>query len=249
MAMGVKENEPAASCDREAVLGAFGSEHYTRHNHRRQEHLASLRLDVANRTVLELGAGIGDHTEFFLDRGCRVVSTDGRPENFDLLAARYPRSEYPHVVTRFLDLEDPGDPFGETFDIVYCYGALYHLSKPAEALQFMARCCHGILLLETCVSYGKGEAINLCREARTSPTQSTSGGGCRPTRGWIYAQLARNFEYAYVTTTQPWHEEFPTDWGRPGPDDQLARSVFVASREKLCNDLLIEDVPMRQTRR
>ena len=248
MGMGVKENKSAASCDRETVLSAFHSGHYTRHNLRRQEHLASLRLDIANRTVLELGAGIGDHTEFFLDRGCRVVTTDGRPENLELLTARYPRSEYPNVVTRFLDLEDPGHPFAETFDVVYCYGALYHLSRPAQALQFMARCCHGILLLETCVSYGDGESINLCPETRTSATQSISGRGCRPTRAWIYAQLARLFEYAYVTTTQPWHEEFPTDWDRPGPDDRLARSVFVASREKLRNDLLVQEVPMRQTR-
>jgi len=55
---------------------AFLSYHYQRHNQRRLEHLASLGLDIAGCTVLEVGAGIGDHTSFFLDRGCEVVTSD-----------------------------------------------------------------------------------------------------------------------------------------------------------------------------
>ena len=61
-------------------LEGFRSDHYQRHNRRRQEHLATLELPIAGRSVLEVGAGIGDHTAFFTDRGCRVTATDGRPE-------------------------------------------------------------------------------------------------------------------------------------------------------------------------
>src|SRR4051794_26482202 len=70
--------------------GSFWSPQYIRHNQRRQEHLASLGLEIAGRDVLEVGAGIGDHTSFFLDRGCRVTITDGRPKNVRLLRERYP---------------------------------------------------------------------------------------------------------------------------------------------------------------
>ncbi|HUK57003.1 MAG TPA: SAM-dependent methyltransferase, partial [Nitrospiria bacterium] len=38
----------------------FLSYHYQRHNQRRQEHLASLGLNIQGATVLEAGAGIGD---------------------------------------------------------------------------------------------------------------------------------------------------------------------------------------------
>jgi hypothetical protein len=53
-------------------IDVFHSAHYQRHNQRRQEHLASLGLDISGATVLEVGAGIGDHTSFFLDRGCQI---------------------------------------------------------------------------------------------------------------------------------------------------------------------------------
>ncbi len=46
-------------------LASFATDDYRRHNSRRLEHLATLGLDLAGRKVLEVGAGIGDHTSFF----------------------------------------------------------------------------------------------------------------------------------------------------------------------------------------
>jgi len=57
-----------------------------RRSARRLEHLASLGLDLHGKRVLEVGAGVGDHTGFFLDRDCTIVSTESKPENCRLLA-------------------------------------------------------------------------------------------------------------------------------------------------------------------
>lgn len=46
----------------------FHSYDYLRHNARRLEHLASLGLPITGRSVLEVGAGIGDHSHFYIDR-------------------------------------------------------------------------------------------------------------------------------------------------------------------------------------
>lgn len=62
---------------REDPLTHFTNSHYQRINQRRLEHLASLHLPLENRSVLEVGAGIGDLTSFFLDRNCEVVITEG----------------------------------------------------------------------------------------------------------------------------------------------------------------------------
>ena len=92
----------------------------------RQRHLASLGLNISGKRVLEVGAGIGLHTPFYLERGCNVVVTDGRNENVQEAHRRLPGVE-----TDELDLET-----GESllrlgrFDIVYCYGLLYHLGNP-----------------------------------------------------------------------------------------------------------------------
>lgn len=96
---------------------AFLSYHYQRHNQGRLEHLASLVLNITGSTVLEVGAGIGDHTSFFIDRGCQIVTSDARQENILKL-----RSRFPDLRVLKIDLDNPPETFNEIFDIVYCYG-------------------------------------------------------------------------------------------------------------------------------
>jgi SAM-dependent methyltransferase len=221
---------------------AFHAPEYLRHNQRRQEHLAGLGLELAGRSVLELGAGIGDHTSFFVDRGCAVTVTEARAANLRVL-----RRRLAGLPVRQLDLDQPDPSFGGRWDVVYCYGVLYHLSRPAEALRFMAEHCGSLLLLETCVTPGDTAEVNLLAEARANPTQAVSGMGCRPTRPWVKQQLEALFAHVYVPVTQPWHEQFPVDWSA-APADGLTRAVFVASRERLDNPLLTEALPDRQPR-
>jgi hypothetical protein len=221
----------------------FLSFHYQRINQRRQEHLATLGLEIAGTTVLEVGAGIGDHTSFFLDRECHVVTSDGREENIKVL-----RSRYPHVRVIRLDLDNPPRSFNEAFDIVYCYGLLYHLSKPAQALEFLSDCCRKMLLLETCVSSGDEDAVNLVTEDGQNPSQSVGGTGCRPTRRWVHNQLSEHFEYVYLPLTQPNHEEFPTEWTLAPSNQKLTRAVFIASKEQIDNELMCQAIPTKQVR-
>ena len=224
-------------------LKQFRSDHYTRHNARRLEHLASLRIPVAHRTVLEVGAGIGDHSHYYLDRGCSVVITEARAENLDYLRKRFPDGDVRH-----LDLEAPTELPDGPFDIVHCYGLLYHLGDPQGCLRFLARNTGSMLLLETCVSFGDDERINLVVED-DCPTQAASLAGCRPTRAWVFSRLKELFPYAYATTTQPNHEEFPLDWKAPDLSPTLLhRAVFVGSREPIENEFLSESLSDLQIR-
>lgn len=226
----------------------FQSEHYLRHNQRRLEHLASLQLDVHGKTVLEVGAGIGDHTGFYLDRGCKVTVTDVRPENLAFLRDRF--SGNPAVTFQGLDLDHPID-LAQQFDVIHCYGILYHLERPAEALQYLARHCRSLLLLETCVSRGNELLINPVDEPTEQFSQAFYGRGCRPTRPWVWARLKELMPYVYATATQPAHEEFPLDWtaGMSQKAVTLTRAVFVASRIDLgANPNLLNFLPDRQLR-
>jgi len=227
----------------EDPLTHFTNSHYQRINQRRLEHLASLHLPLEHLRVLEVGAGIGDLTPFFLDRNCEVVITEGRPDNLALLRQRYPQQP-----VRFLDLDDPPEDFGQRFDVVFCYGVLYHLSQPLKALAFLARHCDQLLLLETCVSYGEEPQLHPCAENAALPTQSLRGIGCRPTRVWVYQQLARHFPYVYLPRTQPYHPEFPCDWSTPPPSSGLTRAIFIASRQPLSHPLLTPELLTRQVR-
>jgi hypothetical protein len=220
----------------------FRDSHYIRHNQRRQEHLASLGLPLEGRTVLELGAGIGDHTSFFIDRNCSICVSDGRPELYETLQQRYS-----WMRTELLDLEKPNSNFNDVYDIVYAYGLLYHLSNPSLALDKMSQWCGDILLLETCVSMGNELAVNRVAEQKQNATQAISGQGCRPTRPWILNALRERFAHAYATVTQPWHPEFPLDWSVPS-EGTLTRGVFVASRRPLELPTLTSTLPIKQQR-
>jgi hypothetical protein len=212
----------------------FHSDDYLRHNARRLEHLASLRIPVAGMSVLEVGAGVGDHSHYYIDRGCRATITEARAENIHVL-----RRRYPNFNVQFLDMESPSHVDGAPFDVVHCYGLLYHLSKPKQALAFLSQNTKKILFLETCVSFGEKEEINLVGEPQSDPTQAYSGTGCRPTRQWLFTELQGLFEHVYLPTTQPCHEEFPLDWTSPEKHKAgLQRAIFVASRDRIENERL-----------
>src|SRR5262245_43859922 len=92
----------------------FHSDHYLRHNARRLEHLASLRIPVAGLSVLEVGAGIGEHSHYYTDRGCQLTITEARQENLRLISQRYP-----NCTVRVLDMERP-QLDGGPFDLIHC---------------------------------------------------------------------------------------------------------------------------------
>jgi SAM-dependent methyltransferase len=209
-------------------MAFFSSSHYQVHNISRLQHLASLGLTLTGR-VLEVGSGPGDHTGFYLERGCNVVSTDAREECIRELKERYPQ-----VDVRRVDMNHP-EPLAElgVFDIVHCYGLLYHLEEPELAIAAMSRVCGNLLLLETCVSPGPGNSINPVREVLGDYTQAMSGRGCRPTRAWVFDTLKKYLPFVYETKTQPHHPEFPVDWTSIPSDSGLVRVVFVASQRPL----------------
>jgi SAM-dependent methyltransferase len=208
-------------------------------NSARQSHLASLGLDLAGKTVLEVGAGIGLHTPFFLERGCTVTVTDGRPENVAEIARRHPG-----VKTAIVDLEiDKPIELGR-FDVIYCYGLLYHLSNPDRALARLADVCDGQLLLETAVSPGTHDELLLVRDPDAF-NQAISGIGCRPTRLWILNRLKSLLGYGYIPRTQPDHVDFPSDWIHT-PIQTMHRSIFVGSRTPLALPTLSDSVPSEQ---
>ena len=208
-------------------------------NQARQDHLATLSLDLSNKTVLEVGAGIGLHTQFFLDRGCTITVTDGDPANVAAIRERHPERD---VRLLNLDLAADLNEFGR-FDIIYCYGTLYHLQHPEEALARLASVCDGQILVETIVAPGAYAELHLVTEPPSSD-QAVGGIGCRPTRLWVLQELKRHFGHAYTTVTQPDHQDFELDWKLTKGSGNM-RAVFIGSRDPLDLPTLRSDLPDR----
>lgn len=211
-------------------------------NSARQNHLASLGLDLDNKRVLEVGAGIGLHSQFFIDRGCEIVITDGFKNNVEEAKRRFPNNQ---VMVLDLEQDESLEHLGQ-FDLVYCYGLLYHLKNAEIAIKRMSEVCTGQLLLETVVSADHGESINYLDD-HGGNNGSIYGNACRPSRSWIVNKLKEYFGYGYISVTQPDYPDFITDWSDESKGGTI-RSIFVGSKIKLKNSQITTKIPMIQTK-
>jgi SAM-dependent methyltransferase len=211
-------------------------------NKARLDHLGSLGLALASKRVLEVGAGVGKLTSFWERKRCTVVSTDGRAENVKAILEAHAKRKV-HVA----DLNVPGShaKFGR-FDIVFCYGVLYHTANPALVLTELAHVCDGLLLVETLVWPIDDGEVHPVSENRALADQSLDGYACRPARDWVMAQLRQLFDHVYVPKTQPAHDQYPLSW--PAPEGDNVRAVFVASRHALSSDALSSRLLVRYAR-
>jgi len=215
---------------------------YLAYTNARLQHLESLNLNLSKKNVLEVGSGIGLLTQFFERKGCNVLSTDGNIENVKEMQRRYHWRRIELLdLDRIADLSSLG-----MFDVVFCYGTFYHLSKPAQALKALSCVCQEMILLETRVALGNYPELHYVREL-AGAEHAVSGVGCRPTRRWVMNKLREYFGYAYQTKTQPYDQDFPVDWSIP-PEQVNYNAVFVGSKRLMTNPNLLADIPDHQYR-
>jgi SAM-dependent methyltransferase len=201
------------------------------------DHLASLGLDLSGRSVLDVGCGVGHLAQFFVERGCSVTCVDARPANIEGLRAHYPGLEA-HV----LNVETEALSAFGGFDVVFCYGLLYHLENPVAGLRNMAAVCDDLLLLETLVTDHRQPMLTLVDEPHIS-NQAVGGMGCRPTPSFVVMALNRaGFPHVYAPRSAPDHPEFRFEWRNDASyarDGRNLRCIFVASRRELGGDRLV----------
>jgi predicted O-methyltransferase YrrM len=237
----IRKKTEKVSPSREKGFEVFDVPEALEINRARQDHLASLGLDLAHKTVLEVGSGVGKHTGFFEKLGCNILSTDARPENVAEHLRRYPHRKGRVEVA---DLNIPGShkKYGE-FDIVYCYGTLYNLGDPALCIRELSENCRGLFLLETCVNSSDNNSVNCVPEENQWKNQSFDGTGCRPARDWIVSELKKYYPYVYCARSQPKHADFPLNWPAKPSEFKNTRAVFIASRTPFGNGSLIPEIP------
>ncbi len=236
----VEDQRPPIETDRTRSGGSteiFDQPEAVEINRARVSHLASLGLPIDGERVLDVGCGVGHLAQFFVSRGCRVVCVDGREQNIASL-----RMRYPGLVAHVANVEAESLARFGTFDIVFCYGLLYHLENPLLALRNMASVCEGLLLLETMVCDHPLPVLRLDEEAAAF-NQALFGLGCRPSPSYLSLALNRvGFQFVYTPTVPPEHQDFRFEWKRNldwWRDGHPLRATFVASRTALQNAQLM----------
>jgi len=206
-------------------------------NKARLAHLASLDLALAGTRVLDVGAGPGHLAQFFVARGCDVVSADARAENIVRM-----HELYPEHVGYVEDVEVADFSKYGRFDVVFCYGLLYHLENPIGALRAMSAVCDRLLLLETVV-VDSTRAILRLEDEYLSANQALRGLAHRPSPAWVALALNRiGFAHVYAVREPPNHPDYrykPQNDLSTERDGHLLRAIYVASRELIANERLV----------
>lgn len=239
---------------REKLIGppdpAFSSKGYLDINNARLQHLASLDLPLENKTILELGSGPGDITDFLIQKGAYVTSIDARIENIQAASQRHQSSGRWNGFV--YNLETEIRPGHINYEIILAYGILYHLSNPRKFVKRIAAIKPSLFLMETCVTPELSESkpkqpSGILGEDRTNGTQALNGAGCRPLRDWLWKLLKKNFTNSYVCKHQPDHPQFPIDWSIATKwDTDLTRSIFVCSSEAMNFSWVLSELPICQ---
>ena len=207
-------------------------------NQARLDHLDTMGLSLSGKRVLDVGCGVGHLARFFLDRECEVVCVDAREEN--VAAAK---ELHPGLEAHALDVQAESLSSYGTFDIVLCYGLLYHLENPIGALRNIASVCTETLLLSTQVCDHHLPVMRIEDES-SARNQAIQGIGHRPSPSYVVLALNRvGFDHIYAPKQLPDHEDYRFEWKsdlgwrRRGRN---LRCIFIASREALQNPQLVE---------
>jgi 2-polyprenyl-3-methyl-5-hydroxy-6-metoxy-1,4-benzoquinol methylase len=211
----------------------FNSTDYKAIDTARFEHLAGLEIPLKGKTILELGAGIGNHTENLKTYSPKkIICVEGREQNLAYLQQRFAKHKSIMCFLHNLELGLP-DLSEYKIDVVYNFGLLYHLSNPEKLIKDLAKLKHDTMILETCVST-IGE-LNPTLEPASNVSQALDGVGCRPSLDYLTELLNKTYEFVEVCKTQPNHPQFDV-YGVVTPE-QLKRVVIVCRKVKAAKKL------------
>ena len=211
---------------------AFDSDLTRGYSEARRE-IASKFLEAVRRampmdTALDVGCGIGYFSKFLRDSGFHVMGLDGRQENVTEAKRRYPEITFVNRDVEAVGLEELGG-----FDLVLCFGLLYHLENPFRAIRNLHSITAKVLLVESMCAPGMLPSLQLVDESRAED-QGLNYVAFYPTEACLVKMLYRaGFSHVYGFAELPGHSAFRASmWKRK------ERTILAASKGPLAAECL-----------
>jgi len=216
------------------VRWVFDNEETLRFTEARLNHLKILLSDdliggYSIGTALDVGCGLGDFSSYLAGRGLKVTAVDGRAENIAEARRRYENIEF-HVV----DVENSRARELGHFDLVLCYGLLYHLENPFKALRSLSELTAKIMLMETMIIPGTWPMAGIVDEA-PGEDQGLNYHAFIPAEPALIRMLYYSgFKNVYALLELPNHEHF-----REGMVHKRKRTILVASKSDIRHPMML----------
>jgi FkbM family methyltransferase len=188
-------------------LTQFDQEHYRELISARGESIrqviSELKPALQLSTSIDAGCGVGFFSQILRECGLTVSGFDAREEN--VLQAR---RRFPEIPFECGDIEDPAITRMGKFDLVLCFGLLYHLENPMLAIRHLhAMTTKGLLLESMCAPSTEPEIL-LRHEPRLVDQSLTEIALC-PSESCLVKMLYRaGFQNVYRLAKLPSHDDF-----------------------------------------
>jgi FkbM family methyltransferase len=174
-------------------------------------------------TALDAGCGVGFFSEILRECGLEVRAFDGRQSNVDEATRRFPETPFEQGDIQSDAIRDLGQ-----FDLVLCFGLLYHLESAFLAIRNLRSLTGRVLLLES-MCFPDQEPWMLLREEPSVEDQSLTDVAFYATEGCLVKMLYRaGFQNVYRIAQLPDHDDF-----RDTPRHFRRRTVLLASSQPI----------------
>lgn len=171
-------------------------------------------------TAVDAGCGVGFFSQTLAECGLYTCGLDARAENVEEARRRFPGIPFEQANVEAREISQLGQ-----FDLVLCFGLLYHLENPLQAIRDVSAITEKCLVLESmCVP--EGRCSLLLRQEPRQDDQSLTEMACYPSESSLVKMLYRaGFAKVYRVTPLPDHDDF-----RETREHMRRRTVLVASR-------------------
>lgn len=194
--------------------------------------LSELKDHLALRTALDVACGAGYFSNLLNSKGLEVIGIDGRQENVEDCRRRHPAIRFEQFNAEDIAVRSLGK-----FDLVLCFGLLYHLENPLMAIRHLHALTRKLLLVEGVIFQGNQPVMGLIDELR-SEDQGLTYTAFYPTEACLQKMLYRaGFASVYRFTEMP---SFP-GYRKAGRLPKV-RTMLAASPDAIPTRLL-EHVP------
>jgi FkbM family methyltransferase len=181
--------------------------------------VAKLKPALGLSNALDAGCGVGFFSHTLAECGLNVCGFDARAENVEEAQRRFPGIPF-----GLANVEDRGVLQLGRFDLVLCFGLLYHLENPLLAIRNLRAIAEKCLLLESMCVPDERPAF-LLREEPEQRDQSVAEVSCYPSESSMVKMLYRSgFRNVYRIMELPDHEDF-----RETADRARKRTILLAS--------------------
>ena len=190
--------------------------------------LDSLKPRLSLNTAIDVGCGVGYFSGLLNSLGFEVLAVDGRRQNVEEASRRIPG-----VTFKCCDAQSPQFLQLGTFDLVFCFGLLYHLENPFLTVRYLRKMTKHLLLVEGVIYPGQDPIMGLVDEGPTED-QGLNHVAFYPTESCLVKMLYRS-GFAQVYRFQPLanHIEY-----RDTPKTRQVRTMLAASPLPLPSDRL-----------